>query len=50
MNPLFTLENCYFTPHTAYVSKASLEECRRVASNNVKAVLLGGPPLNPVRG
>jgi len=44
MNPLFTLENCYFTPHTAYLSKQALEECRRVAAENVRAVLLGERP------
>lgn len=49
-NPLFSLDNCFFTPHTAYVSKQSLEECRRVASNNVKAVLLGQKPFDLVRG
>ncbi|MDR2088835.1 MAG: C-terminal binding protein [Clostridiales Family XIII bacterium] len=48
-NPLFTLDNCFFTPHTAYVSKQSLEECRYVASKNVRAVLLGEKPLNEVR-
>jgi len=41
MNPLFTLDNCFFTPHTAYVNKVSVEECREVAANNVRAVLLG---------
>ena len=49
MNKLFTLDNCFFTPHTAYVSRQSLENCRMVASENVKAVLLGQKPLNPVR-
>jgi len=48
-NPLFTLENCFFTPHTGYASKQSLEECRRVASENVKLVLLGKKPMNPVK-
>jgi D-3-phosphoglycerate dehydrogenase len=48
-NPLFTLDNCFFTPHTAYVSKQSLEECRYVASKNVRAVLLGEKPLNEVK-
>lgn len=49
VNPLFTLDNCFFTPHTGYVSKEALEECRRVASNNVKAVLLGQQPFDIVR-
>lgn len=48
MNPLFTLENCFFTPHTAYISKEALDECRYVAANNVKAVLLGERPENIV--
>jgi D-3-phosphoglycerate dehydrogenase len=48
MNPLFTLDNCYFTPHTAYVNKVSVEECREVAANNVKAVLLGERPFDIV--
>ncbi|GMQ77783.1 MAG: C-terminal binding protein [Anaerolineae bacterium] len=49
MNPLFTLENCFITPHSAYVSEQSLVECRYVASENARAVLLGQPPLDPVR-
>ncbi len=49
MNELFKLDNCFFTPHTAYVSKQSLDDCRRVAANNVKAVLLGQKPLNIVK-
>lgn len=48
-NPLFTLDNCFITPHSAYVSEQSLIECRYVASENAKAVLLGQPPLDPVR-
>jgi D-3-phosphoglycerate dehydrogenase / 2-oxoglutarate reductase len=48
-NKLFTLDNCFFTPHTAYASKQSLEECRRVASENVKAVLLGEEPFDLVK-
>ena len=47
-NPLFTLENCIVTPHVAYVSQDALHECRRVAAQNVRAVLLGEKPLNPV--
>jgi D-3-phosphoglycerate dehydrogenase len=49
MNPLFTLDNCFITPHSAYVSDQSLVECRHVAAENAKAVLLGQPPLDPVR-
>jgi len=48
-NPLFELDNCLITPHVAYVSQEALDECRRVAAENVRAVLLGEPPLNPVR-
>jgi len=48
MNPLFTLDNCFITPHSAYVSSRSLVECRYVASENARAVLLGQPPLDPV--
>ena len=49
MNPLFTLDNCFFTPHTAYVSKQSVEECRRTAAENVRAVLLGEQPFDIVK-
>jgi D-3-phosphoglycerate dehydrogenase len=48
-NPLFALDNCFITPHVAYVSQEALDECRRTAALNVRAVLLGEPPLNPVR-
>ncbi len=48
-NPLFSLDNCFFTPHTAYVSKQALEECRYVAATNVKLALLGEVPLDIVR-
>jgi len=48
-NPLFSLDNCVITPHAAYVSERSLKECRRVAAENAKAVLLGQPPPNPLK-
>lgn len=48
LNPLFKLDNCFFTPHTAYVSKESVEECREVAAENVRAVLLGERPFNMI--
>lgn len=48
-NPLFSLDNCFFTPHTAYVSQESLDECRYIAANNVRAVLLGEPPMDIVK-
>ncbi len=43
-NPLFQLDNCFITPHVAYVSERSLQECRYVAAENAKAVLLGESP------
>ena len=49
MNPLFQLDNCFFTPHTAYISQQALDECRKIAAENVKAVLLGQEPLNQVK-
>lgn len=49
MNPLFTLENCFITPHSAYVSKSSLTECRYVAAENARAVLLGQRPMDIVK-
>lgn len=47
-NPLIGLENCIVTPHVAYVSAESLAECRRVAAENARAVLLGERPPNLV--
>ncbi len=47
-NPLFSLDNCFITPHSAYVSVQSLNECRYVAAENAKAILLGQPPLDQV--
>lgn len=47
-NPLFGLDNCFFTPHTAYISREALDECRHIAAENVKAVLLGQRPSNQV--
>lgn len=43
-NPLFSLDNFFCTPHTAYISTGALEECRRTAAENVKSALLGGRP------
>lgn len=48
MNKLFSLDNCFVTPHVAYYSEESLVDARVIASNNVKAVLLGQTPPNPV--
>lgn len=44
INPLFSLDNFFCTPHTAYISTGALEECRRTAAENVKSVLLGQRP------
>ncbi|MCC3358983.1 C-terminal binding protein [Bacillus sp. REN16] len=49
MNPLFKLDNVIVTPHAAYVSQAALDEARRTAAENVKAVLLGETPPNLVK-
>ncbi|MEH6452137.1 MAG: C-terminal binding protein [Psychromonas sp.] len=48
-NPIFTLDNCIVTPHVAYVSEEAFLECRRIAAENAKAVLLGEEPLDPVK-
>lgn len=47
-NPLFFLDNCIITPHVAYVSEESLQECRKVAAENAKSVLLGETPMDLV--
>ncbi len=49
INPLMKLDNCIFTPHTAYISTGALAECRKVAAENVKAVLLGKTPFDLVK-
>lgn len=49
MNPLFARDDCIITPHVAYVTVDSLQECRRVAAENAKAVLLGQTPPDLVR-
>jgi D-3-phosphoglycerate dehydrogenase len=48
-NPLCGLDNCIITPHVAYVSSGSLLECRRIAAENAKAVLLGQSPPDIVK-
>jgi D-3-phosphoglycerate dehydrogenase len=48
-NRLFSLPNCFITPHVAYVSEVSLRECRAIAAENARAVLLGQRPPNLVR-
>lgn len=47
-NPLFDLTNCIITPHVAYVSEEAFKECRRIAAENAREILLGRAPLNPV--
>ncbi len=47
-NPLFGLVNCIITPHVAYVSEEAFQECRRIAAENAREVLLGKSPPNPV--
>ena len=47
-NLLFSLDNCFITPHVAYYSEESLIEARETAALNVKAVLLGEEPPNKV--
>ena len=44
MNPLFSLDNFFCTPHTAYISTGALAECRRTAAENIRAVLSGNRP------
>ena len=44
MNPLFSLDNFFCTPHTAYISTGALQECRHTAAENIKSVLLGERP------
>lgn len=48
VNPLFELDSCIVTPHVAYVSEGSLAECRTIAAENARAVLLGEDPPDPV--
>ena len=48
-NPLVSMPNCIITPHVAYVSDASLKECRYIAAKNARAVLLGEKPPNIVK-
>jgi len=47
-NPLFSLKNCFITPHVAYYSEESLIEARMNASINVRAVLLNQEPPNRI--
>lgn len=47
-NPLFGLDNVLVTPHTAYYSEQSIELARETACSEVRRVLLGERPRNPV--
>ncbi|MCF7935471.1 MAG: C-terminal binding protein [Synergistales bacterium] len=46
-DPLFSLENVVFTPHSAFRSDKSLPELRRHCAMEVKRVLTGQPPASP---
>jgi D-3-phosphoglycerate dehydrogenase len=47
-NPLFGLDNVIVTPHTAYYSEQSIQLARETAASEVRRVLIGERPLNPV--
>jgi len=47
-NPLFSLENVLVTPHTAYYSEQSIQLARETAAWEVRRVLSGERPHNPV--
>jgi D-3-phosphoglycerate dehydrogenase / 2-oxoglutarate reductase len=47
-NPLFALDNVIVTPHAAYYSEQSIRLAREIAASEVRRVLLGERPLNPV--
>lgn len=48
-NPLFSLPQCIFTPHSAYYSVTSMRLNRRMTAENARAVLKGEPPINVVQ-
>ncbi|HET9664260.1 MAG TPA: C-terminal binding protein [Burkholderiales bacterium] len=47
-NPLFSLQNVIITPHAAYYSEQSIRLARETAANEVRRVLTGERPLNPI--
>jgi D-3-phosphoglycerate dehydrogenase len=47
-NPLFGLDNVLVTPHAAYYSEQSIRLARETAASEVRRVLLGERPRNPV--
>jgi len=47
-NPLFGLDEVIVTPHTAYYSEQSIQLARETACAEVRRVLLGERPHNPV--
>ncbi len=47
-DPLFKLDNVFFTPHSAWFSDQALYQDRYVAAENVRRVLLGLEPLSRV--
>jgi D-3-phosphoglycerate dehydrogenase / 2-oxoglutarate reductase len=47
-SPLMALDNVLVTPHSAYYSEESIRLARETAASEVKRVLTGERPLNPV--
>lgn len=47
-NPLLKMNNCVLTDHVSWYSEESMNELKFKAAHNVKAVLAGNKPLNPV--
>lgn len=43
-NPVFSLDNCFVTPHSSYYSEESIVEARETAAQEAAAVLLGREP------